>query len=199
MKGRFTAVIPTITAVFRVHELQRAADEAEAAQDRVEDPLAPEHDHPARRAHGVPHEQRQDHQHDEEALPARPRPREPVGEGEAGHEAQDHADAGDPQGTEEHGDVERVGEELDVVLGRQRLDHELPGDEPVQDRPEPLDGIALRWEGDDGVPEEREPGDQHERQEDVAERQAGGRPEREAARPAGAAGRGRHPAPSRFV
>ena len=116
-------MMPMMTALFREHDLDRLGDDAELHQGDVEEALAAEQRHPAGGAHGVADEQRQHHQHDEHVLEARLRAREHVGEREGQHQADHRAEQRHPQRGEEDVGVERVGEELDVVLERERLDH----------------------------------------------------------------------------
>ena len=114
------------------HDLERLIDRACARQACVDQPLVAERHHPARGAHRIADEQRQHHQHDQEVLEAHLRARQHVGKRKAHHEADRGGDQRDTHRAREHRVVVDVGEELDVVLHRQRVDHELAGHELVQ-------------------------------------------------------------------
>ena len=132
MNGRFTAAMPMITAV-SVNMISSGCATAPSPHEaRVEQPLVAERHHPARRAHRVADEQRQHHEHDQEVLVARLRARQHIGERKAQQEADRVSISSATRTVRKHRRVVAVGEELDVVLDRQRVDHELAGHELVQ-------------------------------------------------------------------
>ena len=131
MNGRFTAVMPMMTAG-SVNMISSGCRSRRAHQARVDHALVAERHHPAGGAHRVADEQRQHHQHDQQVLEAHLRARQHVGERKAQHQADRGGDQRDAHRAREHRVVVDVGEELDVVLDRQRIDHELAGHELVQ-------------------------------------------------------------------
>ena len=87
MNGRFTAVMPTITAG-SVNMISSGCGIAPIPIRLALRSLAiAERNHPARRPHRVADEERQHDEHDKEISEARPRAREDIGEWKAHQEA----------------------------------------------------------------------------------------------------------------
>ena len=123
--GRLTAMMPTTTAnsVYMICSGSRVMPNP--ISNRVDEPAIAEQHHPSRRAHRVADEERQDHGHQQQILEARSRARETIGHRKGQHHANRGAQSRHADRSEENRDVERIGEELCVVLDRDRVDHHL--------------------------------------------------------------------------
>ena len=95
-------------------------------------PAIAEQDHPPGGAHGVADEERQDHRHQQQVLEARSRAREAIGHRKREHDADRRAQRRHADRPEQDRAIERIGEELGVVLERDRVDHHLGRRELVE-------------------------------------------------------------------